>query len=139
MAKQKVKFQWKYHHLVEGGPRAWAAGAIVLAVSALAFHSIGQASLAFVVLIAFWASLASFLLPHRYQLTHDQVVVSTPMGERRQDWKSFRGLSRTRAGVLLTRLPRPSWLDSLRGVHLQLREEGHEEVLEFIRKKVVAA
>lgn len=136
MAKKKVRFEWKYHHLVEGGPRAWTAGALVIASSALAWHAIGQTSLAFVVLVAFWASLSSFLLPHRYELTEGEVVVSTPVSSRRQSWKSFRGLTRTRAGVLLTRLPRPSWLDGLRGLHLQLN--GDDRILDFIRKKVSA-
>ena len=136
MAKRRIFHEWKYHHLVEGGPRAWAAGALVAAASALAYHAIGQASLALVVLVAFWASLSSFLLPHRYQLTEGEVVVITPVSSRRQSWKSFRGLTRTRAGVLLTRLPQPSWLDGLRGLHLQLH--GDEKVLEFIRRKVSA-
>jgi hypothetical protein len=80
-------------------------------------------------------SLSPFYLPTRYELTEDEVKVNYVFRSMEKSWTSYRSYYPDKNGVLLSPFPRPSRLESFRGVYI--RFEGNKEaVLGFIREKM---
>lgn len=130
------RFQWKRHHLVDGGVRCWTAGAGIAALCVLAADAIREPSLVVLVLAVFLHSLQDFLLPQSYEIHDDGVVVRSPLGARTASWTSLKGLRKTRTGMLLSpsRLPGP--LDSMRGIYLPLPATRTSEMVRFVEERV---
>jgi len=80
-------------------------------------------------------SLSPFYLPTRYELTEDKVKVNYVFHSMEKSWTSYRSYYPDKNGVLLSPFPRPSRLESFRGVYI--RFEGNKEgVLGFIKEKM---
>ncbi len=80
-------------------------------------------------------SLSPFYLPTRYELTEDNVKVNYVYHSMEKSWTSYRSYYPDKNGVLLSPFPRPSRLESFRGVYI--RFEGNKEaVLSFIKEKM---
>lgn len=123
---------WRVHHVVEGGPLAWIVGLVIALVIPLTLVGIGEASLAFLVLVVFLYSLKEFWVPHTIDLSETTVRVTTPFSTREESWTRFRGCRRLPRGILLTRFKRPGLMDSFRGILLVVRREEIEKIYHFV-------
>jgi len=80
-------------------------------------------------------SLSPFYLPTRYELTEDKVKVNYVFHSMEKSWTSYRSYYPDKNGVLLSPFPRPSRLESFRGVYIRFAG-NKEEVLGFIKGKM---
>lgn len=80
-------------------------------------------------------SLSPFYLPTRYELTEDKVKVNYVFHSMEKSWTLYRSYYPDKNGVLLSPFPRPSRLESFRGVYIRFAG-NKEEVLGFIKGKM---
>ena len=134
-----AELAWSSHPLAqEPRGRSVVLGVVIGAVSlasALAFQGLGYGLISLVVLTG---SMSRYFLPTRYRLDAVGVRASHLGRSRTQAWEQIRRAEPRRDGVFLSPFPRPSRLDSFRGIYLRFHD-NQDEVREFVQAHVAAA
>lgn len=130
---------WTAHPLrQEPACKSAALGALIFGFSTLAAVSLGGAVYGLVSLLALAGATASYLLPTRYILD-ERGAAWRQLTWRRRSWSTFRRVDRHADGVFLSPFPRPSRLDSFRGVFLRFGPDVDAgEVVALARARVPA-
>src|SRR4051812_4911374 len=82
---------WRVHLAADGGVRGVAVAAACAAVVAFAVLVSGSGLMSWILVAAFLWSLSDYFLPYNYTLTGSEVVVRTPLSERRMPWQKIHG------------------------------------------------
>jgi hypothetical protein len=125
---------WRSWPVVNEWPRSAVKSGVLVVVcvaAGMAFGGVGYGLLAAAMLTL---ALARYFFPTRFVL--DEAGVSCRMlgSTGRLAWSQVRRVVVQRAGVFLSPLPRPSRLDSFRGVFLRFAGNAGE-VTEFVGRK----
>jgi hypothetical protein len=134
-ASSCARLEWTCHPARRQPGKAVAAGVFSLAcaVAAAVWTGVVFWGIFFFVVLA--VSIAPFYLPTRFVLD-DKGVEKVYLGvPQRRSWSQFQSWYRDRNGVLLSPFPRPSFLESYRGIYVRF-EENEEDVVAFIRERM---
>lgn len=130
---------WSSHPLAQEPPaRSALLCALIAGVSLMAgltFHGPGYGLISLAVLVG---SLSRYFLPTRYRLDAAGVRASHLGRSQMQTWEQIRRADLRRDGVFLSPFPRPSRLDSFRGVYLRFHA-NRDQVRDFVQAHVPAA
>lgn len=130
IAEGDEKIEWQVHPARER-PLAFILVIIFLAVCGVAIHGYSGSRILPVVSIGILLiSLQSFFFPTDFVLDNTGIEIRKLFGKRKRPWREFRIYYRTNKGIQVSTFPRPSWLDSYRGVFLIL--SGNREEVEKI-------
>lgn len=81
------------------------------------------------------ASLSTFFLPTRYELSQDKVGIYYVLGKKEKEWSVFRSFYVDKNGLLLSPFPNPSRLENFRGVYVRF-DRNKDQVVDFVRSKM---
>ncbi|HIE09063.1 MAG TPA: hypothetical protein EYP65_04365 [Armatimonadetes bacterium] len=126
--------EWRVH-LASRNPKGLPLVALVMALSGLLGALKGWAyAVLGPVLVLLW--VADYLFPVTYRLTDEGVEVRQLVLRAFLPWERVRRCVKTKGGLFLSPLPKPSRLDAYRGVFLR---EVPPEAEELVRKKAQRA
>jgi len=115
----------------------WRSAAVILLLVVVVWAisswlGIAWASLSALILLG---SLASFFFPTHYRLGPESVSVRGLLSSKKRNWSVLKKHYVGQKGVHLSPYPRPSRLESFRGVYLPFGGK-REEILNFIGEKM---
>lgn len=126
--------EWMVHSLTEN----WKKSAclilflfVIWVLIYLFFQSFFYVILSVVVLLC---SLSSFFLPVRYAFYSDRVTIHFFLGKRSKPWSVFKHYYVDKNGVLLSPFPKPSRLDTFRGMYIRFGG-NRAEIIDYIDRK----
>ena len=119
----------------EPWPKTALLVAIIVGVAVVAAQALAHWFYGLVSLLVLTASLVRYFFPTHYALDAEGVECTLLGFVRRYAWTRFRRVDAHRDGVFLGPLPRPTRLDSFRGVFLRFHQ-NREEVVYFVRRHV---
>lgn len=82
------------------------------------------------------AALSPALSPAHCRVDAEGVAVQGPFGTARRRWGDLKRVAARPAGVLVSPLERPSWLDAYRGLLLPVPPGGRDAVLAELRGRL---
>ncbi|MCX7967020.1 MAG: hypothetical protein N3B10_00865 [Armatimonadetes bacterium] len=108
--------------------------AFVLAVGWIWVHPF----IAFLMALFLMNVVGEFLFPVRYRVTEEGVEVSSFLSDRKIRWEQVRRLDVFNDRVFLSPYPKPSRLDSLRGVWIRWdgEPEGFQRLVKICQAKI---
>lgn len=83
-------------------------------------------------------ALHRFFLPAEYELDADGLTVTTVMGTQRVRWNEVRLVAVDRRGAWVSVLPRRSWREARRGIHI-LYGQRQDEILAALRGRLATS
>jgi hypothetical protein len=95
----------------------------------------GSGFLTGVSVLILFGSLYSFYFPTDYVLDDDGVEIRKVLGRYKREWSSFRSFYCSNRGIQISTFPKPSWLDTYRGIFLIVRA-NREDITSFLRTKL---
>jgi hypothetical protein len=120
-------------------PLAATAAALVTLGLCLVIGTLREPPLLRAILgLAILAALSPALSPAHCRVDAEGVVVQGPFGTARRRWGDLKRAVARPAGVLVSPLERPSWLDSYRGLLLPVPPGGRDALLAELRKRLVS-
>ena len=127
--------EWVVHSLTENWKKS--ACLIVFLLFILVsiywmFQSLFYVILSVVVLLG---SLSSFFLPVRYAFYSNRVTIHFFLGKRSKPWSVFKNYYVDKNGVLLSPFPKPSRLDTFRGMYIRFGS-NRAEIIDYINRKL---
>jgi len=126
--------EWVVHSLTENWKKSACLIVFLLFIWVLVylfFQSFFYMILSVVVLLG---SLSSFFLPVRYVFYSDRVIIHFFLGKRSKPWSVFKNYYVDKNGVLLSPFPKPSRLDTFRGMYIRFRS-NRAEIIDYIERK----
>lgn len=127
--------EWVVHSLTEN----WKKSAclilflfVIWVLIYLFFQSFFYMILSVVVLLG---SLSSFFLPVRYVFYSDRVTIHFFLGKRSKPWSVFKNYYVDKNGALLSPFPKPSRLDTFRGMYIRFGS-NRAEIIDYINRKL---
>ena len=132
-----ARCSWVCHPLVEEPwPRSAALVAAILAFSALAAAAFEGLLYGAIALAVLSGSMSRFLLPTSYEIGGSGIAVSHLLRRRLRAWEEIRRVEVREDGLFLSPFPRPSRLDSFRGLFLPAAGVGVEKLKELVGRHV---
>ena len=128
-----ARCSWVCHPLVEEPwPKSAALVAAILAFSALAAAAFEGLLYGIIALAVLSGSMSRFLLPTSYEIGASGVAVSHLFRRRLRAWEEIRRVEVREDGLFLSPFPRPSRLDSYRGLFLPASGVGVEKLEDLV-------
>ena len=132
-----ARCSWISHPLVEEPwPKSAALVAAILAFSALAAATFEGLMYGAIALAVLSGSMSRFLLPTSYEIGGSGIAVSHLFRRRLRTWEEIRRVEVREDGLFLSPFPRPSRLDSYRGLFLPASGMEVEQLQELVGRHV---
>ena len=118
-------------------PRAAVAAALVTLGLCLVIGTLREPPLLRAILgLVILAALSPALSPAHCRVDAEGVTVQGPFGTARRRWGDLKRVAVRPAGVLVSPLERPSWLDGYRGLLLPVPPRGRDALLAELRGRL---
>ena len=132
-----ARCSWVCHPLVEEPwPKSAALVAAIFAFSALAAAAFEGLLYGAIALAVLSGSVSRFLLPTSYEIGGSGIAVSHLFRRRLRAWEEIRRVEVRKDGLFLSPFPRPSRLDSYRGLFLPASGVGVEKLEDLVGRHV---
>ncbi|MBN2448426.1 MAG: hypothetical protein JXO22_16990 [Phycisphaerae bacterium] len=128
-------FAWEAHPARERPAAALLAIIVILALAALVYHLAGTAVAGVIAAIVLCLALQRFFFASRYELSADGITAATLMWQRRLRWDEVRLAQFGSQAAWISPLPRRSWREARRGVHV-LFGPRRDEILTQLRARL---
>ena len=126
------EIEWRVHPLTENAWRSALLIIIILAVCLGVWLWTGWGGLVVIAAGLLVVSVAPYLFPVRYRMTHDGIEIKFLGVRTFRAWGEFRNYYAHDVGVHLSTFKRPSGLDSFRGSFIRFAPGKQEAVLRYL-------
>lgn len=124
---------WRVHLLRESPGRGLLVGGCLLAVVGWSYHETNEPWVAAIAGVFLFVSVSEYLLPRRYRLDADGVLVRGLVGEQTSPWHRLRRVEIRGRQVMLSPFRRPGIRDAIRGLRLYAPASGQPDAATIVR------